>query len=201
MNETETPETEEAAAAASNAVDQTEDVQAEDAGTETAEKTIEERFVEVEAEAAELKNQLLRALAETENIRKRAERQVSEERVYAIERFARDLLAVSDNMGRALDTISEDQRAALDETGKGILSGVELTQKELHAVLARHGVTAIDALPGTTFDPNDHQAVSQIPSDQPAGSVAETFQTGWKIGSRTLRAAMVAVSAGPPKTE
>ena len=72
-----------------------------------------------------------------------------------------------------------------------------MTQKELHTVLARHGVTAIDAAPGAAFDPNQHQAVSQIPSDQPSGTIAETFQSGWKIGERVLRAAMVAVSAGP----
>ena len=73
---------------------------------------------------------------------------------------------------------------------------MKMTQKELHRVLAKHGVTAVDAAPGASFDPNLHQAVSQIPSDQPSGTIAETFQSGWKIGERVLRAAMVAVSAG-----
>ena len=79
---------------------------------------------------------------------------------------------------------------------KTALEGVDLTQKELVSVLSRHGVTAIDAAPGAAFDPALHQAVTQIPSEHPAGAVAQLFQGGWRIGDRTLRAAMVAVSAG-----
>ena len=156
------------------------------------------RIAELEAERDSLKDQILRALADAENVRKRANRQISEERVYAIERFARDLLNVSDNMARALGALPDDAREALSESGRTLLEGVELTQKELHAALARHGVSAIDASPGAEFDPNQHQAVAQIPSPQPSGKVAETYQSGWKIGDRTLRAAMVAVSAGSP---
>jgi molecular chaperone GrpE len=77
------------------------------------------------------------------------------------------------------------------------LEGVALTQKELVSALSRHGVTAIDASPGAAFDPALHQAVTQVPSPHPAGSVAELYQSGWRIGDRTLRAAMVAVSGGP----
>jgi len=77
------------------------------------------------------------------------------------------------------------------------MEGVELTEKEFIATMSRHGVTIVDSLQGTEFDPNVHQAVAQIPSDQPEGTIAEPFQTGWKIGDRTLRAAMVAVSTGP----
>ncbi len=153
----------------------------------------------LQAEKAQLNDQLLRVLADMDNLRKRNERQISDERVYAIEKFARDLLPVSDNMMRALDTIDEDTRERLSESGKNLMSGLEMTQKELHAVLARHGVTAIDAAPGVAFNPNEHQAVSQIPSDQPSGRVAQMFQSGWKIGNRVLRAAMVAVSAGQPR--
>jgi molecular chaperone GrpE len=80
---------------------------------------------------------------------------------------------------------------------KTALEGVEMTQKELVTALSRHGVTAIDASPGAAFDPALHQAVTQVPSAQPAGSVAELYQSGWRIGDRTLRAALVAVSAGP----
>ena len=93
--------------------------------------------------------------------------------------------------------LPDEDRAALSEAGAGLLGGIEMTQKELHTVMARHGVTAIDAAPGAAFDPNFHQAVSQIPSDQPKDTIAQTFQTGWKIGERTLRAAMVSVSTGP----
>jgi molecular chaperone GrpE len=133
-----------------------------------------------------------------DNLRKRTQKQVSESKVYAVEKFAGDILSVSDNMSRALSALGEEERSGLSEAGQNLLQGVEMTQKELHAVLARHGVSCVDAAPGAEFDPNFHQAVTQIPSDQPAGSVAETYQTGWKIGDRTLRAAMVAVSSGAP---
>jgi molecular chaperone GrpE len=155
-----------------------------------------ERLKAAEKERDDVKDQFLRALAETENVRKRANRQIAEEKVYAVERFARDLLAVADNLGRAVDALPASARADLTDAGRTFIEGVELTQKELHAVLARHGVTAVDASPGAAFDPDRHQAVAQIPSEHPAGSVAQLFQAGWKLGDRTLRAAMVAVSAG-----
>ncbi|MDJ0921264.1 MAG: nucleotide exchange factor GrpE [Henriciella sp.] len=150
----------------------------------------------LEAEKEELRDQLLRTLAETDNIRKRAEREKADTKVYAIEKFALDLLSVSDNMARALEALPEAEREALTEGGKGLLGGIEMTQKELHTVLTRHGVTAIEAEPGAAFDPNLHQAVANIPSEHPNGTIASLFQGGWKIGNRTLRAAMVAVSAG-----
>lgn len=161
------------------------------------ELSLEERFQMLAAENQELKDKYVRAHAEMDNVRKRAERQISESRVYAIEKFAGDLLPVSDNFARALEALDDTARSELSDPGKSLLIGVEATQKELHAVLARHGVTAVDATPGSDFDPNMHQAVSRIPSDQPQGKVAATFQSGWKIGNRVLRAAMVAVSAGP----
>ena len=150
-----------------------------------------------EQERDDLKNQLLRALAETDNVRKRANRQIADEKVYAVERFARDLLNVSDNLNRALDSMPPENRGFLPDSLRNFIEGVELTQKELVAVLSRHGVKPVDANPGADFDPMNHQAVTQIPSEYPPGTVASTFQTGWKIGDRTLRAAMVAVSAGP----
>ncbi len=150
----------------------------------------------LEAEKEEMRDQLLRTLAEAENLRKRSEREKSDAKTYAIERFARDLLSVSDNMARALEALPDEEREALTEGGKGLLGGIEMTQKELHTVLTRHGVTAIEAEPGSAFDPNLHQAVANIPSEHPNGTIASLFQAGWKIGDRTLRAAMVAVSAG-----
>ena len=156
-----------------------------------------EQVTALEKERDELKDNMLRALAETDNVRKRANRQIEDARVYAVEKFARDLLNVSDNLSRAVAAIPPGERALLTEAARNALEGVELTQKELVTVLARHGVTAIDASPGAAFDPALHQAVTQIPSTHPAGSVAELFQSGWRIGERTLRAAMVAVSAGP----
>ncbi|MDP3737301.1 MAG: nucleotide exchange factor GrpE [Hyphomonadaceae bacterium] len=155
-----------------------------------------EQVTALEKERDELKDNMLRALAETDNVRKRANRQIEDARIYAVEKFARDLLNVSDNLSRAVAAIPPGERALLTEAARNALDGVEMTQKELVAVLARHGVTAIDASPGAAFDPALHQAVTQIPSNHPAGSVAELFQAGWRIGDRTLRAAMVAVSAG-----
>ena len=151
---------------------------------------------QLEIEKEELREQLLRTLADLDNTRKRAERQVSDAPVYAIEKFAGDLLSVSDNLSRALAALTDEDRAALSEAGRNLFEGIEMTEKELHTALARHGVTVIAALPGDTFDPNLHQAVANIPSDQPNGTIASCFQPGWKIGERTLRAAMVAVSAG-----
>jgi molecular chaperone GrpE len=150
----------------------------------------------LEKERDQLKDAVLRALAETDNVRKRANRQIDEARLYAVEKFARDLLNVSDNLARAVDSVPEGSRGLMTDAVKTALEGVELTQKELVNVLARHGVTAVDASPGAAFDPALHQAVTQIPSEHPAGSVAQLFQSGWRIGDRTLRAAMVAVSAG-----
>jgi len=158
--------------------------------------TPEQQILALEVEKQELRDQMLRALAEMENLRKRSEREKSDARVYAIEKFARDLLSVSDNMARALEALPDSEREALTDGGKGLLGGIEMTQKELHTVLTRHGVTAIEVEPGAAFDPNLHQAVANIPSEHPNGTIASLFQAGWRIGDRTLRAAMVAVSAG-----
>lgn len=158
--------------------------------------TPDQKIQILEAEKEEMRDQLLRTLAEMENIRKRSEREKADARTFAIEKFARDLLSVSDNMARALAALPEAEREALTEGGQGLLGGIEMTQNELHNVLTRHGVTEISVEPGGAFDPNLHQAVANIPSEHPNGTVASLFQSGWRIGDRTLRAAMVAVSAG-----
>jgi len=162
-----------------------------------AEPSLEEQLAALQAEKGELQDKLLRSIAEVDNIKKRAAKEVADARAFAIERFAGDLLSVSDNLTRAMDALDADTRASLSEGGQSLMGGIEMTQKELHTVMARHGVTAIDAAPGAAFDPNLHQAVSQVPSDQPKDTIAQCFQSGWKIGQRTLRAAMVAVSTGP----
>lgn len=164
--------------------------------SESEPETLADPVLVLEAELADAKDKLLRTLAEAENIRKRSAKELMEARVYAIEKFAGDLLSVSDNMSRALEALPEDERASLSERGQNLLGGIEMTQKELHSVFSRHGVTAIDAAPGDTFDPNLHQAVANVPSEHASGAIAECFQPGWKIGDRVLRAAMVAVSSG-----
>ena len=153
----------------------------------------------LEKERDQLKDNVLRALAETDNVRKRANRQIEEARLYAVEKFARDLLNVADNLSRAVESVPPESRGIMTDAVKTALEGVELTQKELVTVLSRHGVTAIDSSPGAAFDPAMHQAVTQVPSEHPSGSVAELYQSGWRIGDRTLRAALVAVSGGPTK--
>ncbi len=169
--------------------------EADAGGPETLE-TMADRLIAMEAEKLEIKDQLLRTLADMENLRKRTQRQLADERVYAVEKFARDMLGVADNLSRALTALTDEARMELSDAGKSLLEGIELTEKELIVTLSRHGVTAVDATVGTEFDPNVHQAVAQIPSDQAEGTIAEPFQTGWKLGDRTLRAAMVAVSTG-----
>lgn len=157
----------------------------------------EEIIARLEADKAELHGQILRLYADLDNTRKRADRQIGEARVYAIEKFAADLLSVSDNLARALDALPDTDRAGLTEAGKNLLGGIEMTAKELRTALSRHGVVPVEADPGSAFDPNVHQAVAQIPSEHTAGTIAQLFQPGWRIGERTLRAAMVAVSLGP----
>lgn len=153
----------------------------------------------LKTELATLKDQALRAMADADNVKKRAEREVQAAKVYGVERFAQDVLSVSDNLARALMTIDETARDSLGDNAKNLLEGLELTEKNLMAVLARHGITSVPGK-GSKFDPNVHQAVAQIPSDEDKGFVAEVMQTGFKLGERTLRAAMVAVSTGPAKT-
>lgn len=145
---------------------------------------------------AQSQEQLLRALAEVENVRKRGERAIQEARTYAIERFARDLMAVCDHLQRAVQAAPETP----DESVRNLIEGVQLTEKSLTEIFARHGLRAFGNR-GDRFDPNLHQAVAQIPSDVAAGAVAEVFQAGYTLGDRTVRAAMVAVSLGQIKAE
>jgi len=169
---------------------------------ETAEEdamTPEKRVEELELELANLKDQALRAMADAENVKKRAEREVAAAKTYGIERFAVDMLAVHDNLSRALLTVDGKTKDDLGENAKNLLDGIELTEKDLIMILSRHGVRAVPGA-GSKFDPNVHQAVANIQSDEEKGNVATVMQTGFTLGDRTLRAAMVAVSTGPAKS-
>lgn len=150
----------------------------------------------LEAELAKAKDDVLRALAEVENTRRRADRQAQDARIYAIDRFANDLLPVADTLARALDAAPAGWRDSSDDALRNLLTGLEMTERSLIDTFARHGLKRVGAK-GETFDPNRHQAVAQIPSSHPAGAIAEVMQPGYVLGDRTLRAAMVAVSAGP----
>lgn len=155
----------------------------------------EARIQELEMELATLKDQALRAMADAENVKRRSEKEVAAARVFGIERFANDILSVHDNLSRALGVLEGSDKSELGENAKNLVEGIELTEKDLMAALARHGVTAVPGV-GSKFDPNVHQAVANIPSSEEKGHVATVMQTGFKIGDRTLRAAMVAVSTG-----
>ena len=155
---------------------------------------------EAQREAAGFKDKLLRTLAEMENLRKRTEREVLDARLYGNAGFARDVLAVADNMHRALEAIGPELRETADPKVKALIEGVELTERELLKTLEKNGVKKFTPQ-GEKFDPNVHQAMYEVPtSDQPPGQVAQVIQAGYMIGDRVLRPAMVAVSKSAPKT-
>jgi molecular chaperone GrpE len=150
-------------------------------------------------ETAELKDRLLRALAEMENLRRRTEREVADARAYGVSAFARDLLAVADNMRRALDAFGAEPHEAADAGTKALLEGVELTERELLKVLDKHGVRKLDP-EGAKFDPHRHQAMYEVADESvPAGTVVQVVQPGYTIGERVLRPALVAIAKGGPK--
>jgi molecular chaperone GrpE len=149
----------------------------------------------LKAEVAELKDRLLRAHAEMDNMRKRLEKEKSEASKYAIARFARDIVGVGDNFQRAIDTVPE---AAAEATPalKSFLDGVTMTERELINVLERHGIKRIDPK-GQPFNPHHHQAVMEQPNPEvPSGTITQVFQPGYLIEDRILRPAMVVVAKG-----
>jgi molecular chaperone GrpE len=151
-------------------------------------------------EAAELKDRLLRTLAEMENLRRRTEREVAESRIYGVASFARDILAIADNMDRALQMVRTELKENADPGVKALLDGVELTERELLKVLEKHGVRKFEPEPREKFDPNLHQAMYEVQDPgMPAGTVAQVVQAGYKIGDRMLRPALVAVAKSAPK--
>jgi molecular chaperone GrpE len=161
--------------------------------------TAPEPAAELAREAADLKDRLLRSLAEMENLRRRTEKQIADERVYGIASFARDVLGVADNIRRALEAVTPELRESADTAVKALIEGVELTERELLRVLEKHGVKKLEPL-GLKFDPNLHQAMYEVPDPSvPSGTVAQVMQAGYTIGERVLRPAMVAVTKGGPK--
>jgi molecular chaperone GrpE len=150
------------------------------------------------AEAADLKDRLLRAHAEMENVRKRAEREKEDIAKYAVTRLARDVVSVGDNFQRAIDAVPAGA-AEQDPALKSFLEGVTMTERELLNVLERHGIKRIQPV-GEPFNPHLHQAVMEIArTDVPAGTIVQLFQPGFTIEDRVLRPAMVAVAKGGPK--
>jgi molecular chaperone GrpE len=150
------------------------------------------------AENAEMRDRLLRTMADMENLRRRTEREKTDTARYAISNFARDVLTVGDNLRRTIEHVPAEA-AAQDPALKSFLDGVELTERELLNVLERHGVTRIDPV-GQRFDPNCHQAMYEVQNpDVPEGTVVDVMQAGYVIGDRCLRPALVAVAKGGAK--
>lgn len=145
-------------------------------------------------EVAGLKERMLRMAAEADNTRKRLEREKAEATLYAASNFARDLLSVADNLGRAIASVPADERNRADEAIRNLLSGVEVTERDLLNVFQRYNIRRLETV-GQKFDPNMHQALFEVPTSEAApGTVMQEVQAGYAIGERCLRPAMVGVA-------
>ena len=149
----------------------------------------------LEQDLAAAKQEVLYARAETQNVRRRLEKDIADARTYAATGFARDILSVADNLGRALDAISAELRE--DEKAKSFVAGIEATAREIEKVFGLHGISRIAAT-GLPLDPNQHQAMLEVPSaNVEPGTVVQELQAGYMIKDRLLRPAMVAVAKKP----
>jgi len=175
--------------------------QAKQTSPETADKSDADLASDLEAlltENADMRDKLLRTMADMENLRRRTEREKEDTARYAISNFARDVLTIGDNLHRVVEHVPADA-AAQDPALKNFLEGVELTERELLKMLEKHGVAKLEPL-GQRFDPNQQQAMYEVPTtDVPEGTVVEVMQAGYTIGDRVLRPALVAVSTGGAK--
>lgn len=151
------------------------------------------------AENGQLKDKVLRTLADMENLRRRTEKEVADARTYATTNFARDMLNVADNVRRALDSVPADVAAAAEGALKALMEGIDLTERDLLKTLERHGIRKLEPK-GEKFDPNLHQAMFEVPDPSvPNGTVREVVQAGFVIGDRVLRPALVGVAKGGAK--
>ena len=165
--------------------------------SEQEESSADDRLMALEVELADQKDRLLRALAETENVRRRAHREREDASKYAVASFAKDLLAAADNLRRALDSLPEAE--VRDERTRSVLEGVAATERELLGVFERHGIKRIDPK-GERFDHNFHQAIFEADRpDAPTGTVVDVLQPGYVLYDRLLRPAMVGVAKGGAK--
>lgn len=178
--------------------EQTPESPAPEAAAETAAVSADARIAELEAEVAKLKNDVLYAKAETENVRRRLEQQAEDRAKYAISAIAKDVLSVADNLRRALDSVPPTAREGNDMANT-LTVGVEMTERELLATFERYGIRVVPAH-GGRFDPNLHQAMMEVEdTTQPEGTVVMVMQPGYQIHDRLLRPALVGVSKGGPK--
>ena len=157
---------------------------------------VAEELEALRVENAELRDRMLRLAAEMENLRKRTEREIADVRTYAIAGFARDMLTATDALSRALVTLPQEARASGDQTMLSLIDGIEITEREMQRLLAKNGVTPIEA-DGQKFDPHRHQAMFEVPDPtRPEGTIVQVVQAGFAIGDRILRPAMVGISKG-----
>jgi molecular chaperone GrpE len=172
----------------------TEETAPETPATNDAQPAAPSTTPEPAAEVAEMKDKLLRTLAEMENLRRRTEREVADARTYAVASFARDMLTVADNLRRAIDAVPKEQRDGRDPALNALIEGVEVTERGMEQAMQKFGVRRIDTK-GTKFDPSMHQAMFEVEAaDVQPGMVAEEVQAGYAIGERVLRPALVAVA-------
>lgn len=176
--------------------------QTENAGENAAKLDAAERISGLERENADLKDRLLRALAEMENLRRRTEREIQDTRAFSITKFASDMIGTADNLRRAIESAPQaeegDEGEAITKAVSPLLEGVSLTERELLKALEKHGVKRREPV-GERFDPHRDQAMFEIPDETvPNGTVMQVVQVGYTIGERILRPAMVGVSKGGP---
>jgi len=175
------------------------DVGQPDAANDAVAQPAHDPIAALEAERTDMKDKLLRTLADMENLRRRTEREIADARTYGVANFARDMLNVADNIRRALDAVPPDAASSADGALKGLIEGIDLTERDLLKVLERYGVRKLDPH-GQKFDPNVHQAMFEVPNAEvPSGTVVQVVQSGYVIGERVLRPAMVGVAKGGPK--
>lgn len=174
---------------------QTDDAMVDEEGNVAEANPLEAELRAVREELEATRQEVLYARADTQNVRRRLEKDVADARQYAASGFARDVLSVSDNLARAIAAVPEDLRD--DEKFKGLVAGIEATQRELDKVFGQHGITRVAAV-GLPLDPNQHQAMMEIPSnDAEPGTVLQEVQPGYLIKDRLLRPAMVVVAKAP----
>lgn len=149
-----------------------------------------------EDEINDLRDKLLRAVAETQNVRRRSEKEKADAANYAMTNFARDILAIGDNLSRALESLPENEE--LSDNIKTLIDGVKMTDRELHNIFERQGINKIDPK-GEAFNHNFHQAMFETETKDKDGTIIQVLQVGYKIKNRLLRPAMVGVSKGTPE--
>ena len=166
-----------------------------DKGTDTGADSLGDALAQLREDLETAKQEVLYAKAETQNVRRRMEKDIADTRAYAATGFARDMLSVADNLARALDAVPQELRE--DEKLKGLVAGIEATAREIDKVFGLHGISRI-AAKGLPLDPNQHQAMLEVPSaDAEPGTVLQELQAGYMIKDRLLRPAMVAVAKKP----